>query len=111
MMILMRYNNPLRNEVMLVELESVCGQTLRDFMRKVPQHANDPLLRNQKYVHLCTKDGVILENTTSLKECFPVIRKDLYHVVIAIPHGNTCNEVLRFVQPILMDEKVNKMVG
>ena len=104
MLILMKRDNPHRNEVLLVQLSSVSGQTLEDFIRTVLKQATDPLLRSQRYINICTSDGVKLENKTKLKQYFPPVQKDLYHVMIATPHGNTCNEAFILAQPILMDK-------
>ena len=104
MLILMKRNNPQRNELLLVELLSVSGQTVGDFIRTVPNRATDPILRNQRYINVCTSDGVKLENKVKMRQCFPPIRDGLYHVVIATPYGNTWNEAFKLAQPILMDK-------
>ena len=110
MMILMKHNVPEINEIMLVEHSSKCSQTIGDFVKKVSQRATDPALRSQIYINVCTREGVVLKNAALLKQCFPPLRKGLYHVVIAIPRGNTCNQAIRLARPILWDDQVIRMV-
>jgi len=95
----------------LIRLEFEPSLTLvKDVLNEVHStEVHNDSLRNITYTSLFTSGGVVLNNDKRIKDYFPNNDGDI--VVIAVPKGNNNQEFLKLATPILMNERVIRMLN
>jgi len=88
-----------RNEILPFEFNMRDKILVKELMKKIPQFATDPVLKNKSYRCLCLDNSFTLEYHEPLQSYFLPSKENQF--AIAVPVGKACKSIAELAMPII----------